>query len=1113
MPTFTATSGRKTFRDTANAADTYVIGADATRVTIAGRLTNADVLNIEGLASEYTVRASGRTITLTNGEQTVVFQLANGATAVSVRFLDGALNAAFDGKTSTFGGTKLGKKAVDVNDANIDDTKAATAFDAGSGSGTTTTGGTFTLTTSVDSPTATSGNDTITGLIGVSGTFNVGDYIDGGAGTDTLSLNMMSGGQAPFVTLRNVENINLRLLEAGPGSALALNAQDWSGVTTLSFDNSLDETAIRVSGLSTTPTISVKNEVDVNLDYVGLTSGTDAVTVALTSAGSGGGTAESLASAGVADIDVDLDNAGLIDTMSVTLATGTNYATLEAGADLRTLNIGGAGNAYLSTDDTITALNASTASGNLDITLSGVSDVTVTGGAGNDTIRLGTTLSNNDSVNGGAGTDTVTVSVAGFNRNLNTTNVESATVTFTEAAGGTLNASASTTTAYTLAAGTAGNVAALEAVANGTTITLNDDDIGNVTLDYASGAASTTLNLGSVSGTVGVGTLAITDVANVTINAVGVSGTVGGSIGTASFDSDLKSLTIATSGGEADLAIGTDNGDMDVGGATSLTVTSNGSAGITFNNVDLAGSTLASVTINARGTDAADITVGDVSGSAITSIVLNATSGADVTVGTVDLGNNSTAGAAQNITISITQGANSDVTVGAITVTSQGTTTINVASNGTGGDLDVAAIVLDRAQNVTADSAPLNLAFGAVSVGASATYAINSIDAQNAGTGAQITFGAVTVGENADWSAGPISATATVNVDVSSVTLTVGSGASADLGAITTTAGEVGAVSLTLLGSDASAEFGAVAASAIGAYSIVAGSGAGADFGNIAAFSGGNASQGRVGAIAIAGVDGADVTFGTINASAVGAISVSGALNVTIGTITTTTLGEVNATGLGASGAFTIDLSGVSNSIEIKLGAGANTITSGDGNDVITLLGGRTAASGNDKIRFVSANGGVDNIINFIGGATASGGDQIELDVSEFATGIFAGDGSAIAAASDAVFSTGSGAAFTFDDNVILLTTAYASLTAMVTDLQADGTLASALADAASANYLVVWTDGSDTYVSLANVEGGSTGANTTLTLASASAVAITTLAQISGVSPGALVAANFDFV
>lgn len=942
----------------------------------------------------------------------------------------------------------------------------------------------------------------------------MGDNITGGSGNDTLNLiDAGSATAAGLVSLRTVETVNVRSVSAG---TTIVNANDWSGVTKVSNASSNAGSTLQVSGVALTTQISVNGNTDVNVAFINTTTAASAVSVALVSVG-GDTTATTLASASAAataNVSLDMASADLLTAVSIDVSGTTNIARIDAGSNVTSYTITGSGNAILVTDDTITSFNATAAAGNLDVSFSGASTVAVVGGAGNDTFRFGTTY-NGDTVNGGAGTNTLALTIEGFSRDLSTSNVQRATVTFSEAAGGTLNASASSSiTTYTLAAGTAGNAGSISQIANAATVTLDDDSLGNVTLDYMSGASGTTLNLGSASGTVALATLAITDVAAVTINSVGVSGSVGGTITTATFDSDLKSLAITTSGGEADFTIGNGNVDMDLGGATSLTLTSNGSAAITFNTVDLAGASLERVTVAANGTDAADVTLGDVSGSAITSIVLNAASGADIVIGTLDLGNNSTAGASQSITVAITQGEESDVTIGAITVTSQGTTTINVSRLASGGDLDIAAIVLDRAANVSADSAPLNLAFGAVSVGASATYAINTIDLQNAGTGAQLTFGAVTVGDNADWSAGAVSGTATVDVDITSFALTVGSGASADLGAITLTAGAVGAVSLTLLGTDASATFGAIAASAVGAFSIVAGSGGAADIGNIAAFSGANANQGSVGAIEIAGVDGADVTYGTIGASAVGAIRVSGALDVTFGTITTTSLGSVNASQLGVSGTFTIDLTGVTNAVEVTLGAGTNTIISGDGSDVITLTTGTT---GNDRIRYSTAiaAGGTDEIRGFFGGST--GLDRIELVSAGFGVsgGFRDGDGVALSDATTVVFTTAIAAAQTLGTtgNVLLFTTGFASTGALSTFIASAGAITFATADMdASGNFLAVYTDlaGTDTYVAVIHFD---VSAAAMATMASAGGITVTNLSVIRGVSPGALVAANIDIV
>jgi len=1012
---------------------------------------------------------------------------------------------------ATYGAAAVAWNAQTLNNFNYSVNTANTTSAVAS---TSTTGQSFTLTTNVDAVSGGAGDDVIVGLINSSATYTVGDNINGNGGNDTLNLIAQSATDAAggLVSIDSVETVNVRLLTTA-ASALTMNATDWSGVAVLTNASSVAGTLLQVSGLSTTTKVSLYGDTDINVAYNSTTTATTAVTIALNDAGNFGTGAHTFAGTGfsaTANIDIDLADAGLITSVNVEISGAANAARLEAGSNVTTYTLSGGGSSILVTDDKITSFNASALTAGVDITFEGASDVVANGGAGNDIFRFGTTFSNNDSVNGGAGTDTVQATVAGFNRNLNTTSVESATLTFTEAAGGDVNASGSTITAYTFAAGTAANAASVSQIANGATITLNDDDLGDVTLDYASGAATTTLNIGSVSGAVGLGTLTISDVAAVTINAVGVSGTVGGSITTASFDSDLKSLAITTSGGEADLTIGDTNVDMQLGGATSLTVTSNGSASITFSNVDLAGSQLTTVNVYANNTDAADIVLGDVSGSAITSVNLNAASAADITVGTLDLGNNTTA-TTQDIGITIVQGQTSNVTVGDITFSGEGTLTLNVTQNGTS-IADIGTITIDRIAAVTADSPAGNLTIASTTVAGSGEYAINAINLEAAGTGAQLSFGTINITKDGGFSAGIASASAAVNVDVSNITVVVGGSASANFaGFAAFNNGAIGAINVNV--SDAgSANFGAMSASSIGAATIVVASGAAVDVGALVATTGGSQTGGAVGAIEISGVDGADVTYGTINASAVGAISVSGQLDVTFGTITAARIGEVNNQNQGSSGNFTIDLSGVTTAVEVKLGLAANTITSGVGNDVITLTGGRTSAAGNDVIRYTATGQGTDNIINFIAGNAASGGDQIELATAIGTAHLYNVDGSAIANADSvdlSVAMTATGDTLVATDNVILIATAQANTAAMLTFL--DGVTLTTAA-IASAEFVVAWTDGTDTYVTVVDAIGdGSAGATT---LASGGhTLSANTLAVLAGVTPGSLVAANFDFV
>ena len=958
----------------------------------------------------------------------------------------------------------------------------------------------------MDAVSGGAGADVISGLIGTSGTYTVGDNIIGGSGTDTLNLIAQSATDAAggLVSVAGVENINVRLLSTA-NVAFTMNASDWSGVSVLSNASSLTSTTLQVSGLETTTNVKIFGDSDVNIAFRNSTTASS-VSTTLVSVGTGNTatTIGSASAAATANIDLDLNNSGLLAAVAIDVQGSVNLARLEGGSNVKTYTITGSGNASLVTDDTVTSFDASAAAGNIDITLSAEESVAVKGGAGNDSLRLGTTLSNSDSFDGGAGTDTIHATVAGFPRTLNTTNVENATLTFSEAAGGDVNASASTVTSYTFAAGTAGNAASLSQIADLATITLNDDSLGDVTLDYASGALTTTINIGSVSGTVAVATLAFTDVATVTINSVGA--TAGATITTATFDADVKAIIINTSGSEADLTIGDTNADGSLGGATSLTVTSNGSAAVTFNAIDIGGSAaLKTVTLSANGTDAADITLGDVSGSALTAVTLTALSGADITVGTLDLGNDASGGT-QDETISITQGSNSNVTVGAISVSGQGTININVTQQATG-IADIAQITLIKSTEATADEVGKNITFGAITVAASGEVAINGIDMAAAGTGAQVTFGEVVISQDGGYSAGAISGTG-VNIDVSSFTITVGASATATFGNIVgLSAGAVGARSITLL-SDATATFGTVTASGISTHSIVANTGASANFGAMT-------SEGAVGAFAIGGVDGADVQFGAVGASgAIGAITVSGDLDVTFGTITAARIGEVNNTAQGVSGAFTIDLSGVVAAAEVKLGAATNTVISGDGRDAITLT---TGSTGNDVIRYntaIAANSGLDEIQGFFAGST--GLDRIEL--ASAGLGVSGGlrdtDGVVLDSASAMVFGTAISAAATLAaGNVIVFATGFASTGSLTTFLTSAGAITFATADMdGSGNFISIYTDlaGTDTYVALIHFDSG---AAAQATMASAADVTVTNLAVIRGVSPGALVAANIDIV
>jgi hypothetical protein len=460
--------------------------------------------------------------------------------------------------------------------------------------------------------------------------------------------------------------------------------------------------------------------------------------------------------------------------------------------------------------------------------------------------------------------------------------------------------------------------------------------------------------------------------------------------------------------------------------------------------------------------------------------------------------------------LSITQGQTSNVTVGAIAVTGVGTLTIGVTQNGTAvADIDTIVLV----KSGTADAEAQSLAFGAITVAGSGEVAINTIAATAAGTGAQISYSTITVASEGGFSAGAVTGTgANVNVDISDITVTVASSGSANFaGILGFDAGAVGARTITV-GEVGSANFGAATASAIGAHTIVVATGAGVDIGVIVGKTGGSSTGGAVGAIEIAGQDDGDATFGTINASSLGAISVSGALNVTFGTITTTSVGGVDASTMGVSGAFTIDLSGVTNAVEVALGAASNTVISGQGNDSIQLKTGVTA---NDVIKFSSTAQGVDSIEGFFAGTT--GQDQIQMmtGLNQQVSGGFR-DADGVALVSTTTIALGAAitgtATLGTTGNVLVFATAFASTAVMKTFLQSAGAITFATADMdGSGNFLALWSDdGVHTIVSVIHFDSG---ADAEATLASATAVDIQNLAILEGVSPLAMAAVNIAIV
>ena len=123
------------------------------------------------------------------------------------------------------------------------------------------------------------------------------DVIDGGDGSDTVSLNLSDGNYSGDTTISNVETMSIR----SSGAARTADLLQQGGVTTLTNDRSTQD--LTVSGLA--------NVVDVNLDRV--TDGKDTIVTFDLLALFGTGTS----------VNLDLAKSGTSSEITLQGATGT----------------------------------------------------------------------------------------------------------------------------------------------------------------------------------------------------------------------------------------------------------------------------------------------------------------------------------------------------------------------------------------------------------------------------------------------------------------------------------------------------------------------------------------------------------------------------------------------------------------------------------------------------------------------------------------------------------------------------------------------------------------------------------------------------------------------
>jgi trimeric autotransporter adhesin len=385
-------------------------------ITSAGGLTNA--LNGYYTSSFGSVaNATVATAIATN------LGLTGDALTSGAAYVEAQLNAAAAGARGAVISNILDLFAGLASDATFG--AAATAWNTKVDSATAYTGATnvaigstvgvgtaFTLTTNIETINGGAGDDVISGAIVYSAgaedgsTLNSGDSIVGGAGTDTLRI-AISGSNVAADThtpmLSGIERILVASNETDATDNLTIDlANADSSLTTIGTYASTADGDLTFSNVAKIVDIQVTGKGDLAVTYAsGVTSGSaDSQTITLAGAGTSNTARSEITSAG-------------IETVNLVSAGSTNNITLT-NSSLKTLNITGDKALTIGQASTaLTTIDASAATGAITIDSLGGSNLTLTGGSGNDTLRIdGSTVDANDSINAGEGIDTLALTVA-----------------------------------------------------------------------------------------------------------------------------------------------------------------------------------------------------------------------------------------------------------------------------------------------------------------------------------------------------------------------------------------------------------------------------------------------------------------------------------------------------------------------------------------------------------------------------------------------------------------------------------------------------------------------------------------------------------------------------
>jgi len=348
------------------------------------------------------------------GQLTATAASARGAKVVELLNLFAGLTDATYGAAAATWNTKVTNAVTTAQTSGSSDAAFSTVSSA-------LTGKSFALTAGIDASVGTAGNDTFSGT---QDTTNTTDSIDGGTGADTFVYTTSGAGIALSSGVKNVETLTVTLTA---DKSSAFDVKSATGYTTVSVLNTAFNA--QVSNVAKAAKVVLENFTGNKTATIGylasdLTGSADSVTLELNRVGSSTqGVTISAADAGIETQVINSTGSATNYVASATLSDSTKTLTITGDQKVTITDL------VISTPALKTVdASANTAGVSIDLVVGTARDLSVTGGAGNDTFTFGDSLTIDDTLNGGDGTDTISVSGA-IGSTVTLTSIEAVTYT------------------------------------------------------------------------------------------------------------------------------------------------------------------------------------------------------------------------------------------------------------------------------------------------------------------------------------------------------------------------------------------------------------------------------------------------------------------------------------------------------------------------------------------------------------------------------------------------------------------------------------------------------------------------------------------------------------